>query len=29
MREFMNIKSVWVGANSGSQRGADTATKNE
>jgi succinate-semialdehyde dehydrogenase/glutarate-semialdehyde dehydrogenase len=29
MREFMNIKSVWVGANSGTQSTGDTATKNE
>jgi succinate-semialdehyde dehydrogenase/glutarate-semialdehyde dehydrogenase len=29
MREFMNIKSVWVGPNSGAQSTGDTASKNE
>jgi succinate-semialdehyde dehydrogenase / glutarate-semialdehyde dehydrogenase len=29
MREFVNIKSVWVGANSAAQGGSSTDTKNE
>jgi succinate-semialdehyde dehydrogenase/glutarate-semialdehyde dehydrogenase len=29
MREFLNIKSVWVGADSSSQKVADTGDKNE
>jgi succinate-semialdehyde dehydrogenase/glutarate-semialdehyde dehydrogenase len=29
MREFLNIKSVWVGADSSSQKTADTGDKNE
>jgi len=29
MREFMNIKTVWVGADSGQQAGGDAASKSE
>ena len=29
MREFLNIKSVWVGADSGAQDDGDTDTKTE